>query len=578
MTPPTPSLNGEVRSEVRPAAAGRTAATTRDSTHDILETIVFVVVLVLLLKTFVAEAFVIPTGSMATTLLGHHKEVACPACGQVFAVNCSDEVEPQNGRVFSPTESAICPNCRAGVAGLSEQSPRTGDRVLVAKFLYDSGVRRPQRHDVVVFKFPGYPPERVDGYPRSGPFKNHSAMNYIKRLVGLPGETIGIYWGDLYVAEGLHQSDPHAPHPLELHWPQYTYADKDVEQLRRDACRPVNDPNRHFTIIRKPPAQVLALSRLVYDNDQQAKDLIGLAAYQRWVPEAGHRWQAIDEMRRFHHPGGGGQLEWLRYRHVVRSPNHTEAPRPRLISDFMAYNTVNGRSPSANWVGDLILEAEVTLSDVSPESELRLELTHGVDRFQARVSLATGNCSLWRCTDKSEQPLTASPVATPLAGRGTHQVRFANVDRRLILWVDGRLIFGDGLAYDPPPVLGPTENDLHPASIGVRGGDVTVAHLRLLRDTYYTASGSGDGSDVSLTPDIWWNVAKWDEVPAFSDRPLRELVAARTIFVQAGHYLCMGDNSPASSDGRDWGLVPQRLLLGRALLVYYPFSRAGLIR
>jgi hypothetical protein len=34
----------------------------------------------------------------------------------------------------------------------------------------------------------------------------------------------------------------------------------------------------------------------------------------------------------------------------------------------------------------------------------------------------------------------------------------------------------------------------------------------------------------------------------------------------------MGDNSTQSSDGRDWGLVPDRLMLGRALVVYYPFK------
>src|SRR5262249_4813982 len=47
----------------------------RDSFREVVETIVFVVVLVLLLKSFLAEAFVIPTGSMATTLLGYHKQV-----------------------------------------------------------------------------------------------------------------------------------------------------------------------------------------------------------------------------------------------------------------------------------------------------------------------------------------------------------------------------------------------------------------------------------------------------------------------------------------------------------------------
>ena len=52
----------------------------------------------------------------------------------------------------------------------------------------------------------------------------------------------------------------------------------------------------------------------------------------------------------------------------------------------------------------------------------------------------------------------------------------------------------------------------------------------------------------------------------------------KTIYIQPEHYLCMGDNSPESSDGRTWGLVPNRLLLGKALAVYYPFDRFGRIR
>src|SRR5437763_828523 len=58
----------------------------KDSFREIVETVVFVIVLVLLLKTFVAEAFVIPTGSMAPTLYGNHLDVPCPKCGWNFAV------------------------------------------------------------------------------------------------------------------------------------------------------------------------------------------------------------------------------------------------------------------------------------------------------------------------------------------------------------------------------------------------------------------------------------------------------------------------------------------------------------
>src|SRR5207247_2346546 len=66
----------------------RTAQTAQqtDSFREIVETVVFVVVLVLMLKSFAAEAFVIPTGSMAETLLGYQVDVKCPKCGYKFPV------------------------------------------------------------------------------------------------------------------------------------------------------------------------------------------------------------------------------------------------------------------------------------------------------------------------------------------------------------------------------------------------------------------------------------------------------------------------------------------------------------
>jgi signal peptidase I len=83
----------------------------KDSFREVIETIVFVVVLVLLLKTFLAEAFVIPTGSMATTLLGYHREVTCQKCGYPFLVNASSEADPQEQSRQQFVESCSCPNC-----------------------------------------------------------------------------------------------------------------------------------------------------------------------------------------------------------------------------------------------------------------------------------------------------------------------------------------------------------------------------------------------------------------------------------------------------------------------------------
>jgi Signal peptidase, peptidase S26 len=98
------------------AAAAKEAGTpgkpteTKDSLREVVETVVFVVVLVLLLKTFLAEAFVIPTGSMATTLLGYNLEVTCQKCGYSFLVNASKEADPQEPRPLDVV-GCTCPNC-----------------------------------------------------------------------------------------------------------------------------------------------------------------------------------------------------------------------------------------------------------------------------------------------------------------------------------------------------------------------------------------------------------------------------------------------------------------------------------
>ncbi len=82
----------------------------QDGFREVVETVVFVVVLVLLLKAFLAEAFVIPTGSMAPTLLGYHRNVTCPQCGHTFSINLSDQLDPerQGNAVIT---GCTCPNC-----------------------------------------------------------------------------------------------------------------------------------------------------------------------------------------------------------------------------------------------------------------------------------------------------------------------------------------------------------------------------------------------------------------------------------------------------------------------------------
>jgi signal peptidase I len=569
---PETEARADARSRPRPQPTQR-----GDSVREVVETIVFVVVLVLLLKSFAAEAFVIPTGSMAQTLLGYQKEVTCPDCGIKFPINCSQEVDPSEGGRPSPVYACVCPNCRQEIHFPS--APRayleanrnsrlvddpgwnSGDRVLVAKFVYDLLDRSPDRLDVVVFKYPG-----DSNFPSTGPHRNHVPMNYIKRNIGLSGETIAIRGGKLYSLspdKGLHYTDyEKAQHDPEL---KATLWKKEFMHID-DAEAHARFEKGQFQIIRKNPENILSMMRLVFDNDHPSHS--EPASTERWR-STDRGWKA-DAAHGFRHDGAeADSTEWIRYNHVLRD----NQGKLSLITDIMGYNTYQSLMHNKpllgdNWVGDLILECEATID--APQGELTLELSRGVDRFRARWDLSTGVCTLSRLADNGEQKLESKP--TTLNKKGAYRLRFANVDQRLVVWVDGELPFDNGVTYAPPEDLGPREkNDFEPASVGARGAGVAVRKLKLFRDTYYTIGGvreitSPHEPDVRIDPadPLTWSDLKQ---PPFV-----------TMYVQPDHFLCLGDNSPESSDGRSWGTVPRRLLLGRALLVYYPFGRAGRIR
>src|SRR5262245_43587865 len=247
----------------------------RDPAREVVETIVFVVVLVLLLKLFVTEAFVIPTGSMAETLYGYQKIVTCPKCGHEFPVNSHDEVEGRQGdgkkmKLYGFT----CPNCRyMGTIDEVKPEPKngSGDRVLVLKPLYH--IREPKRGEVVVFKWPEKPQDKF------------VAQNYIKRAMGFGGETIAIYRGELFATTAISypEDDPNYPRPadpLDLWRPQYMYSTAQLHGHPNPRATELFEASRAagflpgrggFEIVRKGEDQMLADRRLVWDNDKQPK-------------------------------------------------------------------------------------------------------------------------------------------------------------------------------------------------------------------------------------------------------------------------------------------------------------------
>src|SRR5262249_21388488 len=50
------------------------------------------------------------------------------------------------------------------------------------------------------------------------------------------------------------------------------------------------------------------------------------------------------------------------------------------------------------------------------------------------------------------------------------------------------------------------------------------------------------------------------------------------MLVPAGKLFVMGDNRCRSNDSHRWGALDEDLLIGRAVLVFWPPTRAGIIR
>ncbi len=50
------------------------------------------------------------------------------------------------------------------------------------------------------------------------------------------------------------------------------------------------------------------------------------------------------------------------------------------------------------------------------------------------------------------------------------------------------------------------------------------------------------------------------------------------IIVPAGNFFMLGDNSASSRDSRYWGFVPEKNIIGKAILIYWPPQRIRIVK
>lgn len=156
---------------------------------DTLQSLIVAFVLAMTFRGFVAEGFIIPTGSMAPTLMGQHALLHSSVTGYSFPAGFDPHSRPD---VHNALDPMLGRNYRVGTPRVRPMTSRvrTGDRILVLKGLY--AFASPKRFDVVVFKNPTDP--------------KGDAGNYIKRLIGLPNEVVWLADGDVFVKKDGEQS------------------------------------------------------------------------------------------------------------------------------------------------------------------------------------------------------------------------------------------------------------------------------------------------------------------------------------------------------------------------------------
>lgn len=386
------------------SAASSFSSPRSKSVRAVVEVAALVLAVGLMARSWLAEGLLVPlavqSGSMAPALLGPHRDVACTRCGLRFAVGIDRPPLPAR---------AFCPNCgdRSDLAAWADVA---GDRILMDRSAFL--LRRPERWEVVAFRHP-----------------QHAADVLVKRVVGLPGESVLVRDGDLYV-DGRIQ--------------------------------------------RKTLRQQRALALLVHDA---AWAPAGSGVPLRWQARRGESLWKIDQGRLVH-PGGpkGSAVDWCEYRHLRPRPSLGDEYQETPIDDQSAYNqALPRRVEEINPVADLLLSMRIV--KLAGPGRLVVQITDGHRRFEARLDAQ--NRRYEALADDRPEPIAAGQL--PIAPDRPFQLEVSLFDQQFLVAVDGRPLVAHGYQRQGPP-----SPPSRPVAIGLDGPEARIDGVRLYRDVYYT--------------------------------------------------------------------------------------------
>lgn len=536
-----------------PTAASSTHQSQEGSIKETLISLLISFVMALVFRSYIVEAFIIPTGSMAPTLLGAHMRFQSGQSGYSWAVNpwyYANEETPFSVQGSGPqgAPSATDPMSTSRVNQLfgpgrevsghgwvtpAEAKPlRAGDRILVQKYLYT--LFPPQRFDVVVFKNPEL-----------------STQNFIKRLVGLPNEQIWIADGDIFARS--HAGSEPGP----------------------------------WKIQRKPRRVQRGVWKPVYASDYAPLD--PMRDGRRWFtcPWKGAFWLTEDRSSYRCESSEPTTLAW----------DSSAWP----ITSWEPYNEFPGRLGPGRRIelypiSDLRLRAGIVpdREGLSVSATIR---SHGHE-FQAVIASGRGAIRMRRIAPVSDAALPWIDLASgeaPLFEPGVvTNFEFTHIDQALELHIAGQTIARAEYEWTPEQRL---EYAIGRPLAEVLSGDDRVPPLsraEIYAQSSPALSWSFQGSPVTLHS-VGLDRDLYYEPAAFNYGGQPGLGTHPDHLATLGHdqFFVLGDNSASSKDGRLWdtidpwvadqidpaiGIVPRDLLLGKAFFVYFPSPDSALGR
>jgi signal peptidase I len=401
-----------------------------------------------------------------------------------------------------------------------------GDRIIVNKLKYR--FNDPHRWDVFVFHSPA-----GDG------------KNLIKRVTGLPGESISVMHGDIFInSETLpEEKPPDVQEAVYIQTEELTFSSDDW----RYRFKPVNCAAEKVS---RADGDVLSIEcsgegRLGYTRPinnfyirEGAGTIVcphefGNTEYYR-IPEA----STLNSLITCPAPGCSRKVDLFSLRNTSYA-----------IQIRQEKSTVPGEYEPVPYdltpVGDMKIVFDMYCRSCTGYAGCTM-VEDNIEYVFILASKRSGQESVLRITNIYTKEVIVSdtiPFSMYEGFRGT--VAFENCDNRESVYVNGVRVYSRVFGLFPPPPVS-RESGL---ALVFQGFSGTLDNLKLFRDIYYTNNENGNMQ------------GEWGVSPG---RPVR---------LGNDEYFAMGDNSANSRDSRYFGPVKRDLIMGNGLMVFPWFKK-----